>query len=97
MKPMPKQPGIYITKKKEVMLFVEKEMHGEAFDLPALRLGSSRRRGVQYAASGSSPADTPGCAVVGRRERFRELTRPQRMLCALGSHKARSCTAPLPI
>ena len=26
-----------------------------------------------------------------------ELTRPQRMLCALGSHKARSCTAPLPI
>ena len=39
---------------------------------------------MQYAASGSSPADTTGCAVVGRRERPRELTRPQRMLCALG-------------
>ena len=38
MKPTPKQPGIYITKKKEVMLFVEKEMHGEAFDCPACEL-----------------------------------------------------------
>ena len=35
--------------------------------------------------------------MAGRRERPRELTRPQRMLCALGFHKARSCTAPLPI
>lgn len=38
VKPTPKQPGIYITKKKEVMLFVEKEMHGEAFDCPACEL-----------------------------------------------------------
>ena len=38
MKATPKQPGVYITKKKEVMLFIEKELHGEAFDCPACEL-----------------------------------------------------------